>query len=70
MLERYVLRPALLEAFGWTVFEVLAKDWLEFPDEVLGKIDRLMAGTGDVLELEDGYVEGEGTGHGPGSREG
>ena len=50
VLERYVLRPALLEAFGWKVFEVLAKDWHESPDEVLGKIERLMSGGEDAEE--------------------
>jgi len=43
VIEQYVLRPALLEAFGWRVLEVLAKDWHDAPDEVLEKIDRLMA---------------------------
>lgn len=51
VLERYVLRPALLEAFGWRVLEVLAKDWHEAPDAVLEKIDRLMSGgEGDLEE--------------------
>jgi superfamily I DNA and/or RNA helicase len=57
MIERYVSRPALLEAFGWRVLEVLAKDWHEAPDEVLAKIDRLMAGRNADLEADEEVPE-------------
>ncbi|BDS07076.1 DNA helicase [Oceaniferula spumae] len=51
IIEQYVLRPSLLESFGWRVLEVLAKDWHDAPDEVLEKIDRLM--TDPHADLEE-----------------
>ncbi len=50
-LERYVLRPGLLRAFGWRVFEVLAKDWYHDPEQVLNSIDHLMRHEGSVQDL-------------------
>ncbi len=49
-LERYLLRPGILRAFGWTVFEVLAKDWYHAPEEILTKIDRLLKHPEETLE--------------------
>ncbi|MFT5905226.1 MAG: DNA polymerase III delta prime subunit [Cryomorphaceae bacterium] len=43
-LERYILRAGILEAFGWQVIQVLAKDWYHDPDQVLLSIDRIMNG--------------------------
>jgi len=50
-LERYVLRPSLLRAFGWRVFEVVAKDWYHDPEQVLKSIDHLMTSEASVQEL-------------------
>jgi predicted DNA-binding WGR domain protein len=43
-LERDVLRPGLLRAFGWNVAHVLAKDWLDDPEAVLGRLERVLTG--------------------------
>jgi hypothetical protein len=40
ILERDVLRPRLLQNFGWKVARVLTKDWLENPDAVLQALER------------------------------
>jgi len=39
VLERYVSRPRVLDAFGWQVVQVLAKDWLHAPEAVLEQIE-------------------------------
>ncbi|MET3443540.1 very-short-patch-repair endonuclease [Variovorax paradoxus] len=39
VLERYVSRPRVLDAFGWQVVQVLTKDWLHAPEAVLEQIE-------------------------------
>lgn len=61
VMEQYVLRPALLAAFGWNVLEVLAKEWFHDREGVLLKIDRLVEAPGqDLDEVPEDEVEGEG----------
>ena len=40
LLERDMMRPKLLRAFGWQVAFVLAKDWYEDPEAVLQRLLR------------------------------
>ncbi len=49
LIERELLKPDLLEAFGWRVFVVPARDWYEDRAGVLARIERLLAGE----ELDD-----------------
>jgi hypothetical protein len=42
VLERYVSRPRILDAFGWQVMQVLAKDWLHAPEAVLEQIEQAL----------------------------
>jgi hypothetical protein len=42
VLERYVSRPRILDAFGWQVMQVLAKDWLHAPEAVLEQIKQAL----------------------------
>ena len=44
VLEREVLKPALLRAFGWTVCHVFTKDWQEDREGVLSRIERRLSG--------------------------
>ncbi|MYZ44390.1 AAA domain-containing protein [Schauerella aestuarii] len=37
--ERYVFRPGVLRAFGWTVIDVPSNAWLKDPDAVLARIE-------------------------------
>lgn len=39
-MERYHTRPAVLEAFGWRVEWVLAKDWLADPEGCMVRVER------------------------------
>jgi very-short-patch-repair endonuclease len=42
VLERYVSRPRILDAFGWQVMQVLAKDWLHAPEAVLEQVEQAL----------------------------
>ncbi|MBL9203465.1 MAG: WGR domain-containing protein [Opitutaceae bacterium] len=44
LLERFLLRPSLLESFGWNVVQVFTKDWFHDPEAVLRQIDRVLDG--------------------------
>ena len=50
VLERLLMRPHVMQNFGWKVMQVLAKDWFHNSDAVLARIDRLMKG--EVAEPE------------------
>ena len=42
VLERFLMRPQVLQNFGWQVMHVLSKDWFHDPQAVLTRIDRIM----------------------------
>ncbi|MBX2980107.1 MAG: WGR domain-containing protein [Flavobacteriales bacterium] len=44
VLEQYCQRPALLRAFGWEVISILAKDWFNDPDQLMARVERVLAG--------------------------
>jgi predicted DNA-binding WGR domain protein len=44
LLERYLLRPGVLQAFGWNTITVFTKDWFHDPEGVLRQIDNALAG--------------------------
>ena len=54
VLEREVLKPRLLRAFGWSVAHVLAKDWLADPQGVVDHLLRQLDGesTPEVENVE------------------
>jgi len=47
ILERDMMRPRLLRAFGWRVTHVLAKDWLSDSESVVQRILAIVQGTDD-----------------------
>ncbi|HEX6707739.1 MAG TPA: DUF4011 domain-containing protein [Albitalea sp.] len=54
VLERYVARPRILDAFGWRALQVLARDWLHEPQAVLDRIERaLREAPADAPPIED-----------------
>lgn len=44
LMDRYLTRPGILNAFGWKVVVVLTKDWFHQPQAVLERIKRELAG--------------------------
>jgi predicted DNA-binding WGR domain protein len=52
LLDRYLMQPSILRAFGWRFALVLTKDWYHNPDDVLSRIEKLMQGQ-DVPEEFD-----------------
>ena len=53
LLEREVMRPKLLEAFGWQIKHVLAKDWYADPAVVVADVKRLIEGEGQDEDLKE-----------------
>ena len=44
LLDRYLLQPTILQAFGWRFALVLTKDWYHNPEDVLTGLERLLRG--------------------------
>jgi len=44
LLDRYLMQPSILHAFGWRFAMVLTKDWYHNPDDVLGRIEKMLLG--------------------------
>jgi predicted DNA-binding WGR domain protein len=60
VLERDVLRPKLLRAFGWSVAHVLAKDWYEDAVAVVARLERQLQGDTGAMAAEPlGAAPGE-----------
>jgi predicted DNA-binding WGR domain protein len=53
LLERFVQRPGLLEAFGWRLATVYTKDWLAEPDAGLRRLLAALAGEADPEALPE-----------------
>jgi predicted DNA-binding WGR domain protein len=54
LLDRYLMQPSILRAFGWRFALVLAKDWYQDPEDVLNRLERALKG-----EVEEKVVEEE-----------
>jgi predicted DNA-binding WGR domain protein len=61
LLDRYLMQPGILKAFGWRFALVLTKDWYHNPEEVLARIERLLHGqeqeASDAAEAEAAVEE-------------
>src|SRR4029077_12312549 len=57
LLDRYLMQPSILRAFGWRFALVLTKDWYHNPDDVLGRLEKLLRGEAIDEQLEP--LEGE-----------
>jgi predicted DNA-binding WGR domain protein len=55
LLDRYLMQPSILRAFGWRFALVLTKDWYHNPDDVLARLEKLLRGqdAGDGSGAED-----------------
>jgi len=59
LVERELLKPTLLEAFGWSIAVVLTKDWFHDREDTLKRLEQRLAGEpehGDVQEPEASSV--------------
>jgi hypothetical protein len=44
LLDRYLMQPGILKAFGWRFALVLTKDWYHTPDDVLARLEKILQG--------------------------
>ncbi|HKS38503.1 MAG TPA: AAA domain-containing protein [Verrucomicrobiae bacterium] len=44
LLDRYLMQPSILRAFGWRFALVLTKDWFHDPETVLKRVERTLKG--------------------------
>lgn len=44
LLDRYLMQPGILKAFGWRFALVLTKDWYHNPEDVLARLEKLLQG--------------------------
>ena len=51
--EQHHIRPSVLRAFGWTVVNVLYKDWLTNPGASIARVVRALTALEEVEEVED-----------------
>jgi len=53
LLDRYLMQPTILRAFGWRFALVLTKDWYHNPDDVLSRIENLLQGVEEETQPHD-----------------
>lgn len=44
LLDRYLMQPSILRAFGWRFALVLTKDWYHNPEDVIARLEKLLQG--------------------------
>jgi len=52
LLDRYLMQPSILRAFGWRFALVLTKDWYHNPEDVLVRIEKLLKGDETAEDAE------------------
>jgi hypothetical protein len=52
LVEQYFQRPSILQAFGWQIVSVFAKDWVEDSDRILQKLIDQLNGITNVNPTE------------------
>ncbi len=53
LLDRYLMQPTILRAFGWKVLFILTKDWYHDPEDVLRRIEKLLRNQDEANETDD-----------------
>jgi predicted DNA-binding WGR domain protein len=56
LLDRYLMQPGILRAFGWRFALVLTKDWYHNPDDVLQRLEKLLHG---IAIVDDSVADEE-----------
>ncbi len=59
LLDRYLMQPGILKAFGWRFALVLTKDWYHNPDDVLARLEKLLQGQEAEAEEKEEEAEKE-----------
>jgi len=57
LLDRYLMQPSILRAFGWRFALVLTKDWYHHPDDVLTRLEKLLQGQEEPEDLQPEEAE-------------
>ncbi|HUA66093.1 MAG TPA: AAA domain-containing protein [Alphaproteobacteria bacterium] len=52
LLDRYLMQPAILRAFGWRFALILTKDWYHNPDDVLSRLEKLLQGVNPAEDVK------------------
>ncbi|EEF59340.1 WGR domain-containing protein [Pedosphaera parvula] len=52
LLDRYLMQPSILRAFGWRFALVLTKDWYQDPEDVMNRLERVLKGEAEEKEVE------------------
>lgn len=60
LLDRYLMQPSILRAFGWRFALVLTKDWYHNPDDVLARLEKALQGQREDPDLSQGEDESPG----------
>src|SRR5262249_24461781 len=58
LLDRYLMQPSILRAFGWRFALVLTKDWYHNPEDVLARLEKILQGQETTEEPEPEMEEG------------
>jgi predicted DNA-binding WGR domain protein len=53
LLDRYLMQPSILRAFGWRCALVFTKDWFHDPQAVLDRLEQQLSGQAEVEEVAD-----------------
>ncbi len=61
LLDRYLMQPSILRAFGWRFALVLTKDWYHNPDDVLNRLEKALRGETEVWVDENDGQKGVAT---------
>jgi len=59
LLDRYLLQPTILKAFGWRFLLVLTKDWYHNPEDVLTRIGKMLQGQEEETAPAEAAEPGE-----------
>jgi predicted DNA-binding WGR domain protein len=62
LLDRYLMQPSILRAFGWRIALVLTKDWYHAPEDVLARLEKVLQGQEpevDPAAIEEDEAEAE-----------
>lgn len=57
LLDRYLMQPGILKAFGWRFALVLTKDWYHNPEDVLKRLEKILLGQTVETEIDDDETE-------------